>query len=119
MVRAIRVRNVDPDNAACTKLVRCWVNRYEAISVTKRPIHYRSLRTDQQSHHMMSCAGNTHLQTPAMDRLAERGTRFTRAYASNPVCSYGPAIAFVYRTSSGFGGTKASSSTRTGLSLSS
>jgi len=27
--------------------------------------------TDQQSAHMMSCAGNPHLRTPAMDRQAE------------------------------------------------
>jgi len=42
--------------------------------------------TDQQSSHMMSCAGNPHVKTPAMDRLAARGTRFRRAYCTNPVC---------------------------------
>jgi arylsulfatase A-like enzyme len=42
--------------------------------------------TDQQSAGMMSCAGNPWLQTPAMDRLAERGVRFDRAYCTNPVC---------------------------------
>ena len=35
---------------------------------------------------MMSCAGNSTLQTPAMDRLAKKGIRFERAYCSNPVC---------------------------------
>lgn len=43
--------------------------------------------TDQQSASMMSCAGNKHLATPAMDYLAENGTRYTRAYTTNPVCS--------------------------------
>lgn len=43
--------------------------------------------TDQQSAHMMSCAGNEYLETPAMDYIAEQGIRFTRAYATNPVCS--------------------------------
>lgn len=43
--------------------------------------------TDQQSEPMMSCAGNQWLQTPAMDYIAENGIRFTRAYATNPVCS--------------------------------
>jgi arylsulfatase A-like enzyme len=42
--------------------------------------------TDQQSRTMMSCAGNTYLKTPSMDAIAERGVRFTRAYATNPVC---------------------------------
>lgn len=43
--------------------------------------------TDQQSASMMSCAGNTYLKTPAMDYLAAQGTRYTRAYTTNPVCS--------------------------------
>ena len=44
------------------------------------------IMTDQQSAHMMSCAGNEWLKTPALDRLAASGIRFERAYASNPVC---------------------------------
>ena len=44
------------------------------------------IMTDQQSRHMMSCAGYPYVKTPAMDSLAESGTRFTRAYATNPVC---------------------------------
>jgi len=42
--------------------------------------------TDQQHANMMSCAGNAHCHTPAMDSLAESGVRFTRAYCGNPVC---------------------------------
>jgi choline-sulfatase len=42
--------------------------------------------TDQQHSGMMSCTGNTWLNTPAMDRLASEGIRFERAYSSNPVC---------------------------------
>jgi choline-sulfatase len=42
--------------------------------------------TDQQHAGMMSCAGNKYLNTPGMDSLAANGTRFERAYASNPVC---------------------------------
>lgn len=44
------------------------------------------IMTDQQSRHMMSCAGNPYVDTPAMDSLAASGTRFTRAYCTNPVC---------------------------------
>ena len=43
--------------------------------------------TDQQSASMMSCAGNSWLQTPGMDSIAQNGIRFTRAYTTNPVCS--------------------------------
>ncbi|MFW5732547.1 MAG: sulfatase [Planctomycetota bacterium] len=43
--------------------------------------------TDQQTHGAMSCAGNDWLHTPGMDRLSERGTRFTRAYCTFPLCS--------------------------------
>ncbi len=43
--------------------------------------------TDQQTAGAMSCTGNTWLRTPAMDALAARGTRFTRAYCSYPLCS--------------------------------
>ena len=43
--------------------------------------------TDQQHSKMMSCAGNSWLETPAMDYIAHNGIRFTRAYTTNPVCS--------------------------------
>ncbi len=42
--------------------------------------------TDQQHAGMMSCAGESHVRTPALDRLAASGTRFEMAYATNPVC---------------------------------
>ncbi|MGF1633021.1 MAG: sulfatase [Phycisphaerae bacterium] len=43
--------------------------------------------TDQQSHNALSCCGNEDLHTPNLDRLAERGVRFTNAYSTNPVCT--------------------------------
>ncbi|MEN8201169.1 MAG: sulfatase-like hydrolase/transferase [Bacteroidota bacterium] len=61
------------------------------ISCSKRKIRERPniiyIYTDQQSASMMSCAGNSYLETPAMDYIAENGIRFTRAYTTNPVCS--------------------------------
>jgi choline-sulfatase len=42
--------------------------------------------TDQQHARMLSCAGNEHLDTPAMDSLARTGTRFEQAYCGDPVC---------------------------------
>ncbi|MCZ6632072.1 MAG: sulfatase-like hydrolase/transferase [bacterium] len=43
--------------------------------------------TDQQFAGAMSCAGNSDLHTPAMDRLAETGVRFERAYCPQPLCA--------------------------------
>ena len=43
--------------------------------------------TDQQSACTMSCAGNADLHTPAMDELAENGTRFDLAYCTFPLCT--------------------------------
>jgi len=42
--------------------------------------------TDQQHSRMMGCAGNPWVRTPAIDSLAATGTRFERAYCTNPVC---------------------------------
>ena len=42
--------------------------------------------TDQQTDEAMSCAGNPHLSTPAMDRIAARGVRFARSYVTQPLC---------------------------------
>ena len=35
----------------------------------------------------LHCYGNAHLDTPALDRLASEGMRFTNAYAASPVCT--------------------------------
>ncbi|MFB3902359.1 MAG: sulfatase [Acidobacteriota bacterium] len=43
--------------------------------------------TDQQTARAMSCTGNRHVQTPALDRLASSGIRFERSYCTSPVCS--------------------------------
>jgi arylsulfatase A-like enzyme len=42
--------------------------------------------TDQQQAAAMSCAGNPDLNTPAMDSLAEKGVRCTKAYTAFPLC---------------------------------
>ncbi len=44
------------------------------------------ITTDQQ-HHSTLGAINPRIRTPALDRLCREGTRFTRAYCPNPVCS--------------------------------
>ena len=42
--------------------------------------------TDQMSATMLSCTGNNYVHTPNLDRLANSGVRFERAYSANPVC---------------------------------
>ncbi|WP_264530916.1 sulfatase [Flavobacterium sp. N502540] len=45
------------------------------------------IMTDQQTADAMSIAGNKDLQTPAMDKLAQNGIRFTKAYCAQPLCT--------------------------------
>lgn len=53
--------------------------------------------TDQQTASAMSCAGNPHLHTPAMDSLAEQGVRFTHARCTQPLCNPARASFFTGR----------------------
>lgn len=50
-----------------------------------------------------SCYGERLIETPAVDRLASEGVRFTRAYATSPVCSTfrSALITGMYQTSIG------------------
>ncbi|TDE02780.1 DUF4976 domain-containing protein [Jiangella asiatica] len=43
--------------------------------------------SDQHNARCMSHAGHPDVTTPALDRLARRGIRFTRAFAQNPICT--------------------------------
>ncbi|KRF03699.1 sulfatase [Paenibacillus sp. Soil766] len=43
--------------------------------------------TDQQRYDTLGCYGNTYVQTPNIDRLAEKGTLFEQSYCQSPVCS--------------------------------
>jgi choline-sulfatase len=43
--------------------------------------------TDQQRYDALGCYGNTHIQTPTIDRLAEDGVLFEQCYVQNPVCA--------------------------------
>ncbi len=44
------------------------------------------IMTDQQAANAMSCTGNPHLKTPAMDSIAARGVQFESAYVTQPLC---------------------------------
>jgi uncharacterized sulfatase len=47
------------------------------------------MMTDTQRTDMVGCYGNPDMSTPSLDRLAQAGVRFDRAYTCQPVC--GPA----------------------------
>lgn len=47
------------------------------------------IMTDSQRTDMVGCYGHPDMKTPALDKLAEEGVRFERAYTCQPVC--GPA----------------------------
>ena len=63
----------------------CRSRRFTAFCMDDRP-NILFILTDQQNANMLSCAGNRHVRTPAMDSIARRGTRFERAYCLNPMC---------------------------------
>lgn len=45
------------------------------------------LCTDQQRYDALGAAGNPHISTPNLDRLAGEGARFTRCYTQSTVCA--------------------------------
>src|ERR1043166_3316800 len=52
-----------------------------------RPPNVVFILTDNQGAWTLGCYGNKDIRTPAIDRLAAEGIRFTRALSCNPVCS--------------------------------
>ena len=44
------------------------------------------IMADQLRWDYLSCYGHPTLKTPHLDRLAERGVRFDRAYCQSPIC---------------------------------
>lgn len=52
------------------------------------------IMTDTQRWDMMSCARDTGLKTPCLDKMASQGVRFDRAYTTQPVCQ--PARAGIF-----------------------
>ena len=49
---------------------------------TATPQNMLLIITDQQTVDALSCAGNQHVKTPNLDRLAARGIRFEKSYCT-------------------------------------
>ena len=56
-----------------------------SATITNRPNILWIVVDDMSAN--FSCYGETTIRTPHVDRLAAEGVRFTRAYATAPVCS--------------------------------
>jgi len=50
------------------------------------PLNMLLIITDQQTVDALSCAGNPHVKTPNLDRLAARGVRFEKSTCTYPLC---------------------------------
>ena len=59
----------------------------------KRP-NFVFFCTDQQRSDSLACCGNPVVQTPNLDRLAQKGTRFTNHTTPCPMCSPGRVTMF-------------------------
>ena len=51
-----------------------------------QPKNLLIIMSDQHSRGLMGCYGHPLLRTPHLDRLAQRGTRFTACWTPSPVC---------------------------------
>ncbi len=54
--------------------------------MTDRRPNFIVIMTDQQRADHLGCYGNPIVKTPNLDALAERGTRFSQFFVSNPLC---------------------------------
>ena len=58
-----------------------------SISSANRKPNIIIILTDDQGSIDAGCYGAKDLETPNIDKIAERGIRFTQFYAAAPVCS--------------------------------
>ncbi len=56
------------------------------MNAPSKPRNVVVIMSDEHSPKIMGCAGHPIVSTPNLDALAARGTRFTSAYTTSPVC---------------------------------
>ncbi|TVR62527.1 MAG: hypothetical protein EA426_01720, partial [Spirochaetaceae bacterium] len=64
------------------------VNPFAEVATPMRtePTNLLILLSDEHTRDVLGCYGNRFVQTPNLDRLAERGTVFSSAYTPCPIC---------------------------------
>ena len=55
-------------------------------TMPSQPMNLLILMSDEHTRRMTGCYGHSMVQTPNLDRLAERGVRFDNAYVNHPIC---------------------------------
>ena len=68
-------------------LCYCLLQGCNAVSGSEAPPNIVLILIDDLGWADLGCYGNTFNETPAIDRLAQEGMRFTDFYAAAPVCS--------------------------------
>ncbi len=71
-----------------------WGFAHAAVAADAAHPNILFFLTDDQRFDHMGCAGDPVVQTPNMDRLAARGTRFTNAFVTTPICAASRATMF-------------------------
>ncbi len=64
------------------------------MSNAPKPPNILFIMCDQLRADYLGCYGHPHIKTPNIDKLAERGVKFSRAYVQSPVC--GPSRMSIY-----------------------
>ena len=65
-----------------------------AVMGAEKPLNILVLLADDLRYDTLGCAGDTVVQTPNVDRLAQEGLRFTHACVTTPICSSSRASLF-------------------------
>jgi len=68
------------------KIIILFILIMNVVSAQEQP-NIVFILTDDQSYGMMGCTGNTIVQTPNIDRLADQGTLFTNAHVTSAICT--------------------------------
>lgn len=64
-----------------------WLGRPARAGEAARRPNIVYFMTDDQAWHAMSCAGSKVVKTPAQDRIAREGLRFTNMFVTNSLCA--------------------------------
>ncbi len=83
----IRLTGLVPACLAVWSGIACQAEAQPAASGTGRPPNVIVVLVDDLGWRDLACQGSLAYETPAVDRLAAEGMRFTRGYAACTVCS--------------------------------